>query len=62
VFTPTAEAVAEARAIVAAFEAAERDGLASIQLEGKFIDYPIAYQARRVLATVARIEAGAQAE
>lgn len=62
VFTPTAEAVAEARAIVAAFEAAERDGLASIQLEGKFIDYPIAYQAQRVLATVARIEAGAQAE
>ena len=62
VFTPTAEAVAEARAIVAAFEAAERDGLASIQLEGKFIDYPIAYQARRVLATVACIEAGAQAE
>ena len=32
-------------------------GSASIQLEGKFIDYPIVYRARRVLETVQRIAA-----
>lgn len=62
VFTPSVDEVDEARRIVAAFEEAERDGLASIQLDGKFIDYPIAYKAQRVLATMARIEARAKAE
>ncbi len=42
-------AVARARRIVAAFEKAEADGLASIQLDGQFIDYPIVQRARRVL-------------
>ena len=32
-------------------------GVASIQLDGKFIDYPIVYRARRVLQTVAEIRA-----
>jgi len=62
VFTPSVDEVDEARRIVAAFEEAERDGLASIQLDGKFIDYPIAYKAQRILATMARIEARAKAE
>lgn len=48
-FTPDDAIVAHARRIVAAFEAAERDGLASIQLDGQFIDYPIVERARRVL-------------
>jgi len=42
---------------VAAFETAEAAGSASIQLEGKFIDYPIAHRARRVLAIAERIAA-----
>jgi citrate lyase subunit beta / citryl-CoA lyase len=54
-FTPSDEQVARARAVVDAFEKAEAEGSASIQLDGQFIDYPIVYQAQRVLATVERI-------
>lgn len=50
VFSPSAAEVERARAIVAAFEEAERQGSASIQLDGHFVDYPIVDQARRVLA------------
>ncbi len=57
-FTPTEEQVARARAVVEAFEKAEAQGSASIQLNGQFIDYPIVYQARRVLATMERVSAG----
>jgi citrate lyase subunit beta/citryl-CoA lyase len=49
-FTPDEAAVAQAKRIVAAFDEAETRGLASIQLEGQFIDYPIVQRARRVLA------------
>jgi citrate lyase subunit beta/citryl-CoA lyase len=49
-FTPDEAAVTQARRIVAAFDQAETEGLASIQLEGQFIDYPIVQRARRVLA------------
>jgi citrate lyase subunit beta/citryl-CoA lyase len=57
VFTPSEAEAARARKIVAAFDAAEASGSASIQLDGQFIDYPIVERARRVLATLARIEA-----
>ncbi len=49
VFTPTEEQVAFAEKVVAAFDEAEAQGLASIQLDGYFIDYPIVDQARRTL-------------
>jgi citrate lyase subunit beta/citryl-CoA lyase len=48
-FTPDEAAMTRARRVVAAFEKAEADGLASIQLDGQFIDYPIVQRARRVL-------------
>jgi citrate lyase subunit beta/citryl-CoA lyase len=48
-FTPDEAAIAQAKRIVAAFDKAEAEGLASIQLEGQFIDYPIVQRARRVL-------------
>jgi citrate lyase subunit beta/citryl-CoA lyase len=48
-FTPDEATVAQAKRIVAAFDKAEAEGLASIQLEGQFIDYPIVQRARRVL-------------
>jgi citrate lyase subunit beta / citryl-CoA lyase len=48
-FTPDEAAVAQAKRIVAAFDKAESAGLASIQLDGQFIDYPIVQRARRVL-------------
>lgn len=56
VFTPTAAEVEWCAKVVKAFEEAEKAGSASIQLEGKFIDYPIVYRAERVLATMKRIE------
>jgi citrate lyase subunit beta/citryl-CoA lyase len=49
VFTPTADAVAFAEKVVAAFDEAEAEGLASIQIDGYFVDYPIVDQARRTL-------------
>jgi citrate lyase subunit beta/citryl-CoA lyase len=57
VFTPSAEEVAHARAVVAAFQAAEKAGSASIQLNGYFIDYPIVYKAQRVIALMERLQA-----
>jgi citrate lyase subunit beta/citryl-CoA lyase len=49
-FSPDEAAVARAKLVVAAFDEAEAKGLASIQLDGQFIDYPIVQRARRVLA------------
>jgi citrate lyase subunit beta/citryl-CoA lyase len=49
-FSPSAAALDQARRVVAAFDKAEAEGLASIQLDGQFIDYPIVQRARRVLA------------
>lgn len=56
VFTPTADEVASAQRIVGAFEQAEADGVASLQVGGQFIDYPVAQRARRTLAVAAHIE------
>ena len=53
-FTPSAAEIEQARAIVVAFAEAEAAGLASIQVNGQFIDYPIVYQARRILAQAGR--------
>ena len=50
VFSPGDDEVAKARRYVAAFEEAEAKGLASIQVDGYFIDYPIVALSRRVLA------------
>ena len=56
VFSPTDAEVAQATRVVDAFAQAEADGLASIQLDGQFIDYPIVESARRVLAMAAAIK------
>jgi citrate lyase subunit beta/citryl-CoA lyase len=53
VFTPSAEDIARARRVVAAFEDAERSGLAAVSLEGFMIDYPVADKARQLLTSVA---------
>lgn len=55
VFTPSDDEVAHAEKIVAAFEAAEAAGSASIQVDGYFVDYPIVEKARRTLAVVSAI-------
>lgn len=53
-FTPTPEEVAQARAVLAAFADAERNGLASIQVGGIFVDYAIVYKAERIIALADR--------
>jgi citrate lyase subunit beta/citryl-CoA lyase len=54
-FTPTDAEVARARRVIEAFREAEAQGSASFQLDGQFIDYPIVYQAERVLAAVEKV-------
>ncbi|MGA0265510.1 MAG: HpcH/HpaI aldolase/citrate lyase family protein [Lysobacterales bacterium] len=62
VFSPSPEEIEHARRVVEAFAAAERDGSASIQLDGYFIDYPIVYKARRVVALADRLGLGADGQ
>jgi citrate lyase subunit beta/citryl-CoA lyase len=57
VFTPTDAEIAFAERVAAAFAEAEAEGSAAIQLDGKFIDYPIVYRAQRVLTRIAAIRA-----
>lgn len=47
VFTPTDEEIEKSRRYVAAFEQAEAEGSASIQVDGYFIDYPIVERDRK---------------
>ena len=49
VFTPTAVEIARARRLLNAFEAALREGTASIVVDGEFVDYPVAERARRII-------------
>ena len=57
VFTPGEAELAYAERVVTAFAEAEAAGSAAIQLDGKFIDYPILYRAQRVLERIAAIRA-----
>jgi citrate lyase subunit beta/citryl-CoA lyase len=43
--------------MVEAFAEAEAGGLASIQVDGRFVDYPIVQKAERILALAAKIAA-----
>jgi citrate lyase subunit beta/citryl-CoA lyase len=53
-FMPSEKEVSRAAKIIAAFDAAEDSGSASIQVDGYFIDYPIVEKARRVIALAQR--------
>jgi citrate lyase subunit beta / citryl-CoA lyase len=57
IFTPSVAEIAFAKRVVDAFARAEREGSAAIQVDGKFIDYPIVYRAQRVLEKVAALRA-----
>lgn len=57
-FRPTERELTHARRVLDAFAQAERDGLAAIQVDGQFVDYPIVYRAQRL---VERAEAITQA-
>jgi citrate lyase subunit beta/citryl-CoA lyase len=49
-YAPSAGELAEARRIVEAFEAAEREGAGVVVVDGRMIDRPLVLQARRLLA------------
>ncbi|MSO75223.1 MAG: CoA ester lyase [Alphaproteobacteria bacterium] len=53
-FTPSAEEVARAERVLAAFAKSEAKGIASIEVDGGFVDYPIVAQAERILALAKR--------
>lgn len=55
-FRPNEQELAHARKVVDAFGQAERDGLAAIQVDGQFVDYPIVYRAQRLIARAQAIE------
>ena len=55
IFTPTAEEIAFARRVVDAFEAEEAGGSAAIQVDGKFVDYPVVERSRRILKLASMI-------
>ncbi|MFC1916057.1 HpcH/HpaI aldolase/citrate lyase family protein [Chloroflexota bacterium] len=50
IFTPSIEEVEHARKVIEAFEEAEKEGRAAIQMEGRFIDYPVVEKSRRIIA------------
>ncbi|WP_427184303.1 HpcH/HpaI aldolase/citrate lyase family protein [Bordetella bronchialis] len=55
-FSPTEAQIARARRVLDAFAQAEAQGSSAIQLDGQFIDYPIVYAARRVMALAAKTQ------
>lgn len=50
VFSPTAREIERARRIVDAFRPAEAAGVASIQVDGELVDYPVFERARRLIS------------
>lgn len=58
IFTPSEEEIKYARKVIEAFEEAEKMGEAAIQLEGKFIDYPVVEKSRRIVELAQVIRGG----
>jgi len=55
VFSPTAEEIETAEAMVAAYDAAMAEGLGAVSFRGKMIDVPVVERARRALVLRDRI-------
>jgi len=60
-FRPSEQEVERARRVIDAFAQAEREGLAAIQVDGQFVDYPIVYLAQRLVARADAIAAADRA-
>ncbi|MEO8714587.1 MAG: CoA ester lyase, partial [Acetobacteraceae bacterium] len=59
-FSPNAAEIAQARRMVAAYDAALAAGLGAVEFEGKMIDIPVVERAKGMLARAAAIEAREQ--
>jgi citrate lyase subunit beta/citryl-CoA lyase len=57
-YLPSAEEVASAERIVAAFREAEARGAAAIQVDGQMIDYPVAHRAQALLEAMRKAQSG----
>lgn len=57
VFSPSPEKVEHARRVVQAFEEGLQQGTASVNLNGKMVDIPIYYRAKRIIERAMAIEA-----
>lgn len=55
IFSPAAEEIVYARRVVEAFEKSESEGIGALQLDGKFIDYPVVERSRRIIRLAASI-------
>ena len=55
-YLPSAEEIAAAERIVAAFRDAEARGAAAIQVDGQMIDYPVAHRAQALLDAVRKAQ------
>lgn len=53
VFTPSQERLSRAREIIEAFDASESGGVGNIDVDGQFIDYPVAHRAQALLELAA---------
>jgi citrate lyase subunit beta/citryl-CoA lyase len=49
IFSPTAAEIQYARRVVEVFEKSEAEGVGALQLDGKFIDYPVVERSRRII-------------
>lgn len=56
-FTPSADEVARAERIDAAFREVEAKGGAAVEVDGQMVDYPVVFRARALLATMREIAA-----
>lgn len=56
-FVPDADEVAFCRKVVTAFQAAEKQGSASITVDGIFVDYPIVEKAERIITLAEALDA-----
>jgi citrate lyase subunit beta / citryl-CoA lyase len=57
IFSPTSGEVSYARRVVEAFEKSEAEGIGAMQLDGKFIDYPVVERSRRIIRLRESIDA-----
>jgi citrate lyase subunit beta/citryl-CoA lyase len=53
-FAPSADEVAKAKSVVAAYEEAEKNGTASVALDGRMIDVPVVERAKQLLRRASR--------
>jgi len=57
-FTPSKKEIEEARRIVEIFEKREKEGIAAIEIDGKFVDYPVFERSKKLLKLYSSLKKG----